>query len=212
MNRKNIIKNTIGSAYLFVLGIIGVLILIGVTMSQMTVSGRWSTVFASHDKKAEECAEAATNMAFRIVKEQMNNHDSFWTLFKKPKKLLRSWFMHFRLPAPVAQVYTDPVSFNNAVSNGMDVQLDLFNSVIFKPLYKDGIVYIYDTLSPDPKSPLSPLKAMFKALGGRVRVITKARIAKAFAILATKPDYKIPGITVGTQTVKGFLGGLIDKL
>lgn len=201
-----------GSAYLMALGVLGVLVLVGITISRMTVSGRWNTVFSSHEKRAEECAESAANMTFKIVKDSMNDYNAFWKLFSKPDELLKSWFMYFRLPAPIAGAYVDPVSFNGAKENGIDVQLDLFNNKIFKPLYEQGIVYIYDTISPDPKAPLAPLKGMFDALGGRVRVTCTARIKKAFGILADNPDYVVGGVEVPLRKVTGFLGSIYDKL
>ncbi|NCB38954.1 MAG: hypothetical protein EOM80_09300, partial [Erysipelotrichia bacterium] len=139
-----------GSAYLMALGVLGVLILVGIAISRMTVSGRWNTVFSSHEKRAEECAESAANMTFKVVKDNMNDYNAFWKFFSKPSDLLQSWFMYFRLPAPVAGAYVDPVSFEGAKANGIDVQLDLFNNVLFKPLYEQGIIYVYDTISPDP--------------------------------------------------------------
>lgn len=201
-----------GSAYLMALGVLGVLVLVGITISRMTVSGRWNTVFSSHEKRAEECAESAANMTFKIVKDSMNDYNAFWKLFSKPDELLKSWFMYFRLPAPIAGAYVDPVSFKGAKENGIDVQLDLFNNKIFKPLYEQGIVYIYDTISPDPKAPLAPLKGMFDALGGRVRVTCTGRIKKAFGILADNPDYVVGGVEVPLRKVTGFLGSIYDKL
>lgn len=209
-NKKYNLK--LGSAYLMALGITGVLIIIGITMSRLTMTGRWSTVFASHGRRAEECAEAAANLTFRIVKDDMNNYNHFFSNFGSQSSLLKTWFMHFRLPAPVAEAYLDAVSFENAADNGMDIQLDLFNQALFKPLYQDGTLYIYDTVSPDPNAPLAPLAGMFDNLGGRVRVECTAKIAKAFGIIASRSDYKIPGITAKTQVVKGFLGELIDKI
>lgn len=201
-----------GSAYLMALGVLAVLVVVGIALSRMTVSGRWSTIFSSNEKKAEECAESSANLAFKIVKDNMNDYSAFWKLFKEPDKLLKSWFMYFRLPAPVAGAYLDPVSFENAKENGVDVQLDLFNSKIFKPLYEKGIVYMYDTVSPDPNAPLAPLKGMFDALGGRVRVTCTARIKNAFAILADNPDYVVGGVEVPLRKVTGFLGNLFDKV
>ncbi len=194
------------------LGVLGVLVLVGITISRLTVSGRWNTVFSSHEKRAEECAESAANMTFKIVKDNMNDYSAFWKLFSDPDELLKGWFMHFRLPAPIAGAYIDPVSFKNAKENGVDVQLDLFNSTLFKPIYEKGIVYVYDTISPDPKAPLAPLKGMFDALGGRVRVVCTARIKKAFGILADNPDYVVGGVEVPLRKVTGFLGSIYDKL
>ncbi|GAB4279665.1 MAG: hypothetical protein Kow0029_23750 [Candidatus Rifleibacteriota bacterium] len=201
-----------GSAYLMALGVLAVLVLVGIALSRMTLTGRWTTIFSSNEKKAEECAESAANLTFKIVKDNMNDYSAFWKLFSDPDKLLKSWFMYFRLPAPVAGAYVDPVSFENAKENGVDVQLDLFNSTIFKPLYEKGIVYMYDTISPDPNAPLAPLKGMFDALGGRVRVICTARIKNAFAILADNPDYVVGGVEVPLRKVTGFLGNIYDKI
>lgn len=205
-------KRKSGSAYLMALGVLAVLVLVGIAISRITMSGRWSTVFSSHEKHAEECAESAANLTFKIVKDNMNDYSAFWELFSKPDKLLRSWFMYFRLPAPVAAAYVDPVSFENAKANGIDVQLDLFNNVLFKPLYEDGIVYVYDTVSEDPEAPLAPLKGMFDARGGRVRVVCTARIKKAFAILADNPDFMVGGVEVPLRKVTGFLGSIYDKI
>ncbi len=201
-----------GSAYLMALGVLGVLVLVGIAVSRMTLTGRWNTIFSSHEKKAEECAESAANLTFKIVKDNMNDYSAFWELFSDPDKLLRSWFMYFRLPAPIAGAYIDPVSFQDAKANGIDVQLDLFNNGLFKPLYEKGIMYVYDTISPDPEAPLSPLKNMFEALGGRVRVVCTARIKKAFGILADNPDYVVGGVEVPLRKVTGFLGGIYDKI
>lgn len=205
-------RNRSGSAYLMALGVLAVLVVIGIALSRMTLTGRWTTIFSSNEKKAEECAESAANLTFKVVKDNMNDYSAFWKLFNDPDKLLKSWFMYFRLPAPVAGAYVDPVSFENAKANGVDVQLDLFNSTLFKPLYEKGIVYMYDTISPDPKAPLAPLKGMFDALGGRVRVTCTARIKNAFAILADNPDYVVGGVEVPLRKVTGFLGNLYDKV
>ena len=194
------------------LGVLSVLVLVGIALSRMTTTGRWTTIFSSNEKKAEECAESAANLTFKIVKDNMNDYSAFWRLFKEPDELMKSLFMYFRLPAPVAGAYVDPVSFENAKANGVDVQLDLFNSTLFKPLYEKGIVYMFDTVSPDPKAPLAPLKGMFDALGGRVRVTCTARIKNAFAILADNPDYVVGGVEVPLRKVTGFLGNLYDKI
>ncbi len=106
MQQRDKRKN--GSAYLMAVGVLAVLVLVGIAISRLTMSGRWSTVFSSHEKHAEECAESAANLTFKIVKDNMNDYSAFWELFSKPDKLLRSWFMYFRLPAPVAGAYIDP--------------------------------------------------------------------------------------------------------
>lgn len=193
------------------LGVIFVLSIVGFMLSRMTTAGRWNTVLTSNEKRAEECAESAANMTFKIVKDNMNDYRIFWKLFSNPKDALYNWFMYFRLPAPVAEAYVDPVNFEGAKDNGIDVQLDLFNNVLFKPLYEMGITYIYDTESPDPNAPLAPLKSMCEAMGGRVRITSTGRIKKAFGILADGKDYVVGGVEVPLRKVTGFLGNMFDK-
>ena len=135
-----------GSAYLIALGVIGALTITGIMLSKMTTAGRWNTVLTSNEKRAEECAESATNLTFKVIKENMNDHNVFWKLFSKnAREALWNWFMYFRLPAPVADAYMDPLDFEGAQGQGVDVQLDLFNNALFKPLYEIGITYVYES-------------------------------------------------------------------
>ncbi len=201
-----------GSAYLAVLGVVSVLVLLGILLSRTTIANRWQTVFTNNEKKAEECAEAATNMAFRLVQEGMNDWSSFWKLLNKPDEFFTSWFMRFRIPTPVAQAYMDPVSYKGAQQNGVDVTLDLFSNGVFKPIYEKGVTYEFDSAAPKADSPLSPLTDMFGQSGGRVHVKSNAKIIRAWAILAKNPDFKIAGIELPSVAANGFLGNLIDSI
>ena len=202
-----------GSAYLIALGVIGALTITGIMLSKMTTAGRWNTVLTSNEKRAEECAESATNLTFKVIKENMNDHNVFWKLFSKnAREALWNWFMYFRLPAPVADAYMDPLDFEGAQGQGVDVQLDLFNNALFKPLYEIGITYVYDSRSPENESPLAPMRSMCESMGGDVRVTCTGRIKKAFGILSEGKGYKVGGVDVPLRKVSGFLGKLFDNI
>ena len=202
-----------GSAYLMALGVLGILIVVGATVSKLATSGRFNTILTSNSQRAEECAEAATNMMFKYIKDNMNDYSFFYKAFPLPpvNELLSSWFMYFRLPAVVAEAYVDPIKYENSKENGIDVQLDLFNNGLFKPLYEQGITYIYDTTTHDPNAPLAPLANMFNALGGRVRVTCTGKIKQAFGILSDGKNYVVGGVEVPLRKVTGFLSNMFDK-
>ncbi len=205
-----------GSAYLVALGVVGVLTTIGIMVSKMTTSGRWNTILTSNEKRAEECAESANNMMFRVIKDNMNDYGIFYKLFSHPADLLNTskkdfCFLYFRLPTYMAEAYLDPVKFQDARNNGIDVQLDLFKGA-FQPLYDRGFTFIYDTETPVEDSPLAPLKSMFESYGGRVRVTCTGKIKAAFGILAENPKFNIPGMEVPLSGVTGFMGKLFDKV
>ena len=205
-----------GSAYLMALGVLSVLIIAGVTVSKLTTSGRWNTILTSYEKRAEECAESSTNMMYKVIKDNMNDYSIFYKLFSNPAALLDVTkkdfcFIYFRLPALIGGAYIDPIYFKSAKENGIDVQLDLFNNVLFKPFYERGFTFIYDSITPDADSPLSPLKPMCESLGGRVRVTCTGKIKKAFGILADSPDFIVGGVEIPLRKVSGFLGNLFDK-
>ena len=200
------------------LGVLGFLTIVGVTVSKITTSGRWNTIFTSDSKRAEECAEASTNMMFKVIKDNMNDYSIFYKLFSKPSSLFLDTskkdfcFMYFRLPAFIVGASVDGLNFNGKEEDDLDLQLDLFNQVAFKKFYEDGFTFIYDTLSPDPKAPLAPLSGMFESLGGRVRVVCTGKIKKAFGILASDPKYAVSGINIPLSGVTGFMGKLFDKV
>ena len=184
------------------LGVLSVLALVGITISKLTTSGRWNTIFTSDSKRAEECAEAATNMMFKVIKDNMNDYSIFYKLFSKPSEFLNMsskdiCFMYFRLPAFIVGASVDGLKFENSKDEGdLDLQLDLFNQALFKPLYEQGFTFVYDTITPDPKAPLAPLAGMFKSLGGRIRVTCTGKIKNAFGILASNPKYAVAPVFV----------------
>lgn len=204
-----------GSAYLMALGVLGVLTIVGVTISKVTTSGRWNTILKSNEKRAEECAESATNMMFKVVKDNMNDYSIFYSLISNPAKLLDATkkdfcFLYFRLPTYVADLYMDPVSFEDARDNGIDVQLDLLKGPLGL-IYDNGFTFVYDTITPEAESPLSPLRTMFESYGGRIRVTCKGKIKQAFGILSENPKFNVPGVEIPLAGVTGFMGKLFNK-
>ncbi len=194
------------------LGVLGVLILIGATVSKLTTSGRWNTVLTSNEKRAEECAEAAANLMFKVVKDRMNDDSVFYNNLPfpaNPLEILGSPYMYFRMPAFVTKAHLDGLS--GFQSKGMDVQLDIFNNGLLKPVYERGIVYRYDSET-DNAGPLSPLGDMFKSYGGKVSVKCTAKIKQAFGILADNPQYKTGGVEIPVKKATGFLSKLLDKI
>ena len=194
------------------IGVLGVLIIIGGTVSRLTTTGRWNTVLTSNDKRAEECAEAATNLMFKVVKDKMNDDSVFYNNLPwppDPLELMGSEFMYFRLPAFVTSAHLDGLS--GFQSEGMDVQLDIFNNALLKPIYEKGITYRYNSET-DNSGPLSPLGDMFKSYGGKVSVKCTAKIKQAFGILSDNPKYKTAGVEIPVRGATGFLSKIIDKI
>ncbi len=194
------------------IGVLGVLILIGAGVSKLTTSGRWNTVLTSNEKRAEECAEAATNLMFKVIKDNMNDDSVFYKNLPfpaNPIEILGSPYMYFRMPAFVTKAHLDGLS--GFQSKGMDVQLDIFNDGLLKPVYERGITYRYDSET-DNKGPLAPLGDMFKSYGGKVSVKCTAKIKQAFGILADNPQYKTGGVEIPVKKATGFLSKVLDKI
>ena len=197
------------------LGVLGVLVLVGATVSKLATSGRWNTVLTSNEKRAEECAEAASNLMFKVVKDKVNDDSIFYKnlpLPANPIDLMKSEFMYFRLPAPVATTHINGLSgIGDYQSKGMDIQLDLLSNTVLKKIYERGINYRYDSET-DNKGPLAALGDMYKSYGGRVSVSCTARIRQSFGILSDNPKFKIAGIELPARNATGFFSGIFDKL
>ncbi|MBF0545857.1 MAG: hypothetical protein HQM08_15545 [Candidatus Riflebacteria bacterium] len=210
-----------GSAYLIALGVLGVLCIISFAISKGTITGRWATIFSNNDKKAEECAEACANLTYRIIQENMNDTEQFYKALLHPANFFANWYTQFRIPTVIAGAYMDPVqaknSKNSAVENGVDMELDLMDNELYKKIYGDGITYEYVfpqdlTNSQTANSPLMVLDKMLSDMGGRTSLKVKARISKAFGILAKNPDYEIGGVTVPLTGLTGFFAKLINDI
>lgn len=211
-----LVREKRGSAYLITLGVLSVLIISAVLVSRLTVFGRWNTIFTSNEKKAEECAESAANLTFKIIKEKMNDPSVFYNSFpfttdsNKLLDIMTSEYMFLRLPAFITQANLN--SLDTYKKEGVDVQLDMLSNSSLAPYYNKGIVYYYDTETTNPNTPLAPLQQMFKSLGGKVSVQCTGRIKQAFGILADSPEYKVAGIETPVRKVPGFLSNLFDNI
>jgi len=213
------------SAYLVAIGALSLMVIVILSFSQTTISNRWTAIFSNHEKKAEECAEAACQLTFRTAQERINDRKQFYGALKNPTKLFQNWFMHFRIPTFVAEANFDPVSWQGSHPNGMDVGLDLFNNGIYKPLYENGIqaTYTYDVSNPantqssctdSGPNHLEAMSNMLESMGGKCTVHIRARIARAFGILARDPQYKVPGINVKLPSLgtDGPVGKILDGI
>jgi len=83
-----------GSAYLFVIGIISVLVVFVLFFFRSTTSRRFTTRMMTDEKKAEALAEAAVDLVMGYVKEKMNDEaePNFYTYFRIPCDLTQPSF------------------------------------------------------------------------------------------------------------------------
>lgn len=196
------------------LGVVGVLIILGLSISKLTTSGRWNTIYTSNQKKVEECCESATNLAFKVIKERINDYSTYYNNLpfdnksnEQLQEIMTKEFMYFRMPA---NIKNDIRSYQE---QGIDVQLDTYGTNQVSQYYNQGIVYRYDTeTTPDSNNPLLPLQDMFKSLGGRVSVTCTGKIKQAFAILADSTEYKVGGVETPVRKVTGFASNLYDNV
>lgn len=81
-----------GSAYLFVIGVISVLVVIVLFFFRSTTARRFSTRMMSDEKKAEAVAEASIDLVMGFVKEKMNDKTdlNFYNFFRLPCNLTTS--------------------------------------------------------------------------------------------------------------------------
>ncbi|HAE39494.1 MAG TPA: hypothetical protein DCG57_12810 [Candidatus Riflebacteria bacterium] len=81
-----------GSAYLFVIGIISILVIFVLFFSRNATSRRFSTRMMTDEKKAEAVAEAAVDLVMGFVKEKMNDATdlNFYTYFRFPCDLTQA--------------------------------------------------------------------------------------------------------------------------
>ena len=206
-----------GAAYMIAIGAVAVMIVMVLWLSRTTTFTRWQTTLTSNDRKAMDCAEAAANLTFRVIQENMNDSKVFFKMLSLragPDDFFKSWFTMFRMPTAMAGGTVDPLSAkgakDSAITGGIDFDLDLFsNTLTYGLIYKEGIKYSTD----DPNSPLSLyLGELFTSMGGKTRVECKCKIARAYGILPKNTQYEIPGITVNTAPVSGWLGDLVNGI
>lgn len=97
-----------GSAYLFVIGVISILVIFVMFFFRSTTSRRFSTRMMTDEKKAEAVAEAAVDLVMGFVKEKMNDNSDM------------NFYTYFRLPCDLTQ---DSLG----TSDGKNIPLDLAN-------------------------------------------------------------------------------------
>jgi len=106
-------KKRVGSVYLIVLGVAAVLIVIAQTLTETGVATRRLTVRSANDQKAMDCAEAATNLTYRLIAEDMNDPKMVYDAISFKKLDFDSWFWKFRLPQVMAGANVDPFQYRN---------------------------------------------------------------------------------------------------
>ncbi|MBI3037889.1 hypothetical protein HYY75_02400 [bacterium] len=117
--------------------------------------------------------------------------------------------MQFRIPTAIVGGNLDPIQAkNSAISNGLDISLDLVSNPVYKTIYDEGIQYD----SGSPNSPLIWLNKMTEGMGGKTHIKVKGKILNAFGILANNPNYEIGGITTPLAGISGFLGKLLNDV
>jgi len=210
-----------GMAFAMVIGILGLLTIIGLSISQTSIVNRWSITAAGNDRKAEEITEAATNFVFRLVQQEMNDMALFQTALQDPSRFLEKgrWFAQCRLPAFMGGPGGDPLQAlnlkNAAIAAGIDQALDLSHGLL-QPVYDQGIAYTYEYVRGNPVGTgdqrFIVLDQVLEALGGRTKITARAKIINACGILPRSPDYEIGGVTAQTNAPRGPLARLIDTV
>ncbi|RCK75301.1 MAG: hypothetical protein OZSIB_3740 [Candidatus Ozemobacter sibiricus] len=102
-----------GSAYLFVIGVISVLMVIVVYSTRTNVSRHHITRLMSNEKKAEALAEAAVDVAIGYIKESMNDPND------------PNFYPYFRIPAPI-----QGSSLGDNSGNNIPIDATVFNKPI----------------------------------------------------------------------------------
>ncbi len=179
-----------GSAFLIVLAVAAVLIVIAQTLTETGTATRRLTVRSANDQKAIDCAEAATNLTYRLIAEDMNDPHMIYDLISFKKVDTQSWFWKFRLPQLMGGVNVDPVSFkNDSIShadtsgNGVGLEFNLGPEMLAK-LRKEYT-----------NRDFADLEDLYRDMGGEVSIKSEASIKKVFGILPKNNTYNIPGIT-----------------
>lgn len=170
-----------GSAYLFVIGVISVLVIIVLFFFRSTTSRRFSTRMMSDEKKAEAVAEAAVDLVMGFVKEKMNDKTDL------------NFYNFFRLPCSL----TKP---SLGTSDGKNIPLSLTSYNV--PIEMQGtepalspIKYIIDELGGDT----------FVTL----KVTCNVVYAEAFA--ARRDDYQVVGVSKKSVEAVGNSAKFLDS-
>ncbi|NLM17015.1 MAG: hypothetical protein GX221_04790 [Candidatus Riflebacteria bacterium] len=200
--------NRKASIYLLALLVLLVMGILGLTLSRMATSGRWHTVFSGNHKKAEDLAESANTLTFKMITDEMNCYDSFWDLFKFEGDFFNSWFMFFRLPMLLAEAEMTPATFPGADVSALSANLDLF-----KKFYEiEGKPLVYSSANPEQTTFNSAIHALAEKMDGSCQIVSTARIKSVTGILSEKKEYRIPGLDIPVGGANGFIDKFLDKI
>lgn len=174
-----------GSAYLVAVGILGVLFIMLVVFSQSRTARRWSTRLMSNEAKVEAVAEAAANLALRMITDQMNDEEN------GPE-----WYYRFRSPAKI--------DTGLSVDSSEDIPLQI-------PAHFTGTTWTVSTNDAcDPE--LEPLKTLLAEVPGSMTVEITPKMASASIMSAMIPDYPVVGVNTKSTSVQGPTGKFLDSL
>lgn len=209
-----------GSAFLMVIGALALLGIVAMTISRTTVAGRWSVMKSSHEKKAEECAEAAMSLTYRLALEGMNDMQFFYKALQNPANFFTEgyWFTQVRMPAFMAGADIDGVQAKSLMSQAVGLNVDLklnLSEPLVKALYDNGIKYHYEYDSAARgrgDRDFVYLEPLLESMGGRTVIDVQARINRAFAIMPKSNEYEVGGITHSLSPMVGLLGKLFDSV
>ncbi|MBI3039090.1 hypothetical protein HYY75_08595, partial [bacterium] len=199
MSRSENFPKRRGSAFFIVIGITFLFSIIAYGLYNTTISGRWLTVRSSNDQKAMDCAEAASNLVYRLVAEDMNDQKMIYDALSFKKLDIDNWFLKFRLPQVMAGANVDPLQFkNDSISeaqtsgNGLGLEINVGPEMALK------LQKTYEGKD------LVELEDMVREMGGDVKIKSEARIAKVFGILPKSNTYEVPGVTLDLSEANNF--------
>ncbi len=171
-----------GSAYLFVIGVISVLIVIVVFFFKSTSSRRFSTRMMSDEKRAEAVAESAVDLVMGFVKENMNKPDdlNFYPFFRYPCNLTKD---------------------SIGSTSGKNIPLNLAN-------YEEPIEMTADTPALKPLQNI--IDELGGSDNVKLKVECSVSYAEAFA--AGKEGYQVVGVSEKSAEAAGLSAQFLDSM
>jgi len=175
-----------GSAYLFAVGAVSVLVIVVLFYSLSKNARRWTTRYMSDEGKAEALANSAAELALRHIKDVMNDDSAS-----------DEWYNYFRLPAPVKAGVLAPGKMG--ISGGNDAELDISNPKFQPRVFTSNSDVIVQ------------IKKMVES-SDHLDLEIKGEIISAAAMTSNNPDYPVVGITIKAKPVNGEEGKFLDSL
>jgi hypothetical protein len=186
-----------GSAYLMVIGLLGVLVILAGLFSRSSVSGRFLTVRSANDQRTMELAEAASNLCYKLIAEEVNDPQVLYDILEFRNIDLDSWFLKFRLPeVPISgstdapQMKTKGIQEENSGSGKLGFELNLGSGLARGKKYT--------------QEDMPELRMTLDAMGGRTKITADAKIIRSFGILPRSESYNVPGVTLDTSKEQEF--------